>query len=239
MFWQCSLLAIIALLGAEILTLIFYSIFFSDRLFLDLLLSGIIVLVVAYPLSYIFLTQSVRLMRMAEEIERRSRIDDLSQVLNRKSFLDAADDLLAASSSPSGAGTFLYLDIDWFKTINDERGHAMGDEVIRRMGALLQSCVRHGDIVGRLGGEEFGIFLPAGDDEDAAAVYSRIAQRAKEIGQELGLDDRHVSLSAGMISHRPGQGFNELMKLADKRLYRAKSKGRNRLISKDGPGLAA
>ncbi|WP_163270204.1 GGDEF domain-containing protein [Chelativorans alearense] len=237
MVWQCSLVVAAAILGAEALTLLFYSIFFSDRLYLDLLLTAIIVLIVAYPLAYIFLTQSVRLLHLTEAIERASRIDDLSQLLNRKSFLAETDALLTRCSTGS-AGTFLYLDIDHFKLINDEMGHAVGDEVIRRMGLALQPWAGKGNVVGRLGGEEFAIFMPGGDPGDAQVLYRHIALKAKDIGQELGLGSQHVCLSAGVASHQSGQSLSALMKLADENLYKAKSGGRNRLES-GYPGIAA
>lgn len=115
LFRQVSLVVGAALLGANTLTLIFYSIFFEDRLLLDLFFTTVIVIVLGYPLGLLFIGQNVRLRKLAAELDRVSRIDDLTNLCNRRSFMDAAEGLIR--DEPAGGGALLYIDVDNFKQL--------------------------------------------------------------------------------------------------------------------------
>ena len=149
----------VAAVGADLLTLVFYSIFFSDRLALDLLLTGVIVLFVASPLTYFFLRRSARFAELAAEFETANRTDELTGLLNRKTFLAETRRLVGTRGRNGLTGAMLFIDADHFKAINDSFGHAFGDAVLREIGSALKSCMRESDVVGRLGGEEFSVFV--------------------------------------------------------------------------------
>jgi diguanylate cyclase (GGDEF)-like protein len=236
---QCTVIVFLAVLGTLFLTLIFYSIFFSDRLLLDLFLSAVIAIVVGYPLAYIFLRQSVRLMHLAEELERISTTDDLTQLANRKTFLDRTRGLIASAPAGSSAGILLFIDADHFKTLNDTWGHHAGDEVLRRLGRAIKSSVGEKDVAGRLGGEEFAVFLIAGDKEAAEQACGRIKHAIASIPREVGLEAWRLTVSVGVARHRPGQEIEDILRAADKSLYEAKYQGRNRVVHYREPDLAA
>lgn len=237
-FGQSCMIVMAAATGANLLTLIFYSIFFSDRLLLDLTLTSLIVVAVAFPLSYFFMGRSAQLAALAAELDRANRLDDLTGLLNRKTVLRQARELIAADTGGDGAGTLLFIDADHFKSVNDIYGHAKGDAVLRELGAALKSCIYEDDLAGRLGGEEFAVFLAGADHERAAQVCDRIRRSMKSIAPTIGLGRREITVSIGASKHQPGQDLEALLGAADKNLYAAKTEGRDRIVQSD-PDLAA
>jgi len=234
---QVALLMLIALASTEVLVLFFYSIFFKDRLALDLLLSGIIVIVVGYPLAYLFIGQNVKLRRMAVELDRAARTDHLTGLANRRTFFDEADAAIARSED--GRGAFLYIDVDHFKRLNDNYGHAAGDAVLQRMGAAIQHCVREGDVAARLGGEEFGIYLTRANRGIALLVAERIRAKVAAIGREVEPAALDVTVSIGLALRGKGDDLDTLMNRADRNLYAAKESGRDRVVEEMVSGRAA
>ena len=226
---QVMLLVLAALIGTEVMVLIFYSIFFEDRLVLDLVLSGVIVVVVGYPLGYLFIGQNVKLRRMAVELDRAARTDDLTGLANRRTFLHEADAATAASSP--GRGALLYIDVDHFKQLNDSHGHGAGDAVLERMGAVIQVvCMREGDITARLGGEEFGIYLARADRGIALLIAERLRAKVSLISHEIGLETP-VSVSIGLAMRGERDDVSSMMNRADRNLYRAKGSGRGCVVA--------
>lgn len=236
---QCSIIVGLAVIGTDGLTLFFYAIFFSDRLALDLVLSTVIAVIVGYPLAFVFLRQSVRLARMTDELERTATTDDLTQLLNRKAFLHRASEQIANPSGDGSAGILLFIDVDHFKSLNDTCGHLAGDAVLAKLGAAIQACVREGDLAGRLGGEEFAVFLSPGGPDSAQNVCERIRENVATIPHELGLPARRLTVSIGVAVHRSGQALEELLRRADDNLYTAKFQGRDRIVYSPEPNLAA
>jgi diguanylate cyclase (GGDEF)-like protein len=130
------------------------------------------------------------------------------------------------------------LDIDHFKQVNDQHGHAAGDEALRAVGGLLSGTTRAGDMACRLGGEEFAVLLPG--MEAAAALLRaelwRAAFVALQVPGDGAVDGETLRLSASFgVASFPQEGdtLAALMKLADHRLYRAKALGRNRVVGPD------
>jgi diguanylate cyclase (GGDEF)-like protein len=119
------------------------------------------------------------------------------------------------------------LDADHFKRINDQWGHAAGDACLSAIAERLRACLRPGDLVGRLGGEEFAVFLPSVTAEDAVRVGERLCQ-AVAVEAEGIEDGLTVTLSAGAALG--GRPFDQLMRQADAALYQAKAQGRARLV---------
>lgn len=236
---QSCLIVAAAVAGSNLLTLIFYSIFFAERLLLDLLLTTLIVLVVASPLTVFFISRSARLAELAAELDRANRVDDLTGLLNRKTFLAEARRLLARGDGHGATGTMLFIDADHFKALNDTFGHAMGDAVLREIGAVLGSCVRDSDLVGRLGGEEFALFIEGADRDRAARICERIQERVKRISGLLDLGTRSVTVSIGAAMQRPGQDIDSLLVAADRNLYCAKANGRDRVVHTEPDRAAA
>lgn len=156
-------------------------------------------------------------------------LDSLTETLNRRAFERLAGRRIADKKSYPLA--LVAFDIDNFKSINDRYGHAAGDAVLRQFSAILRTAVRETDVVGRIGGEEFVLLLPATDRKFAyrIAERSRIVLESSRFG-EIDATLR-VTTSAGIAAYRPGEGVAALLARADHLLYAAKHAGRNRVLT--------
>jgi diguanylate cyclase len=226
---QTTLMVGVALVGANALTTLFYATFFQERLLLDLFFTSIIVIVVGYPLGYLFIGQNVRLREMAVELDRVSRIDELTGLCNRRSFMRRAGSLFHGAESAGGA--LLYIDVDNFKQLNDVYGHAAGDSFLQRMGTIIAGNVRHGDVAARIGGEEFTVYMPGCDLAGARRVAETVSQQMRGMSRDLGGDARAGTISIGIGIRAPGQSLESLMREADRNLYAAKHRGRDRIVA--------
>ncbi len=226
---QVSVVVGAALLGANSLTLLFYSVFFEDRLLMDLFFTTVIVLVVGYPLGFVFIGQNVRLRQLAAELDRVSRIDDLTNLCNRRSFMDKAEGLM--EQEPVGSGALLYIDVDNFKQLNDAHGHAAGDRVLRGLGSLIAANVAEDQVAARIGGEEFTVYMPGVDIWAARSLAETIRRRVREMALGDLPDVECFTVSIGIAMCKPGVDLDSLMMEADGHLYSAKREGRDRVVS--------
>jgi diguanylate cyclase (GGDEF)-like protein len=156
--------------------------------------------------------------------------DALSGLVNRRYALDLLERAIAASRRSGQPLALLLLDLDRFKRINDEHGHAIGDAVIRCTGDVLQAAVRENEVAARVGGEEFAVVLPATGVDAARQAAERIRQRIESARVALP-DGREVAVttSIGLSMLQPGDRPESLLARADAALYRAKNLGRNRV----------
>ena len=152
--------------------------------------------------------------------------DALTGVASRQAFLDGVELHLSKEGFQLA---FAFLDIDHFKLINDTHGHAAGDAVLMGLTDVLGANTRRSDVIGRLGGEEFGICMPKIRLPEARTLVARL--RASVAGQPFPTTVGAVeaTCSIGMTMSQPGDGTADLMARADSALYRAKHKGRNRV----------
>jgi diguanylate cyclase (GGDEF)-like protein len=218
-----------AVVGADLLTLIFYGIFFTERLFLDLILTTIITLLVGFPIAYFFLGQQLKLAVMAIRLEQSARTDHLTGLGNRAAFFDSVSNCLDRSDAH---GALLFIDADHFKSVNDTFGHASGDTVLQNIAQTISSVIREGDVAARIGGEEFAVFLAGANAQTAAEVAERIRAKVQEAaGDVSGLGNKTITVSIGISMGAGGQSLDELMSRADRNLYRAKDLGRNRVVA--------
>ncbi len=165
-----------------------------------------------------------------EELQILARRDPLTGVANRRAFLERFEGLFVASKESGRRLSFLMVDIDHFKRINDEHGHQAGDEVIQRVSEALAEAVRSSDAVCRYGGEEFCIVLPETPPEGAVLV----AERLREKIASPGFARVPVSASFGVASVAFGAVSSaELINQADEALYASKEAGRNRVTRWD------
>ena len=123
----------------------------------------------------------------------------------------------------------LMIDADHFKSINDRFGHAAGDRCLTQIAALLRGVLREGDLAGRLGGEEFGVFLPAITLYEARFIADRIS-RGVVLRVRGVAEPKRVTLSVGMASLRGRTDLAQVLRRADAALYRAKDAGRARAV---------
>ncbi|MBY0363796.1 MAG: GGDEF domain-containing protein [Phreatobacter sp.] len=159
-----------------------------------------------------------------QSLEAMVRIDKLTGLLNRGTFFDA----LASASAATG-GTFLMIDVDHFKEINDRYGHAAGDDVLVLIGRLLSGTLSSGGFAGRVGGEEFALFFPGLALSQAMPLAEALRQQVvAEIAGGAGLDHA-VTVSIGAAEVGKGDDGAEVYRASDAALYRAKHAGRNRV----------
>ena len=153
--------------------------------------------------------------------------DPLTGSYNRRHLQTHLDRLAPAAGHPNAPGpALLAIDIDHFKRINDQHGHAAGDEVLRQLVQVVASRQRLGDVLFRTGGEEFMLLLPRTHSADAQRLAEDL--RARVAGSPL-LPDEPVTVSIGVSALAAGQGVPAWLKAADAALYRAKQDGRNRV----------
>jgi diguanylate cyclase (GGDEF)-like protein len=155
-------------------------------------------------------------------------VDELTSLVNRRSM----HEVLAAEErrQPSSRGTCIaLLDIDFFKQVNDQYGHAAGDSVLRSFSQTARACLRNGDVLARWGGEEFLLLLPDASLDDARSVLERMAQQVHTMPVP-GVGGRRISFSAGLATRHAGEPFADAINRADKALYRAKEAGRDRIV---------
>jgi len=170
-----------------------------------------------------------------DEIYTLAFYDSLTSLPNRRMFLERIRRYIASGARHHNYGAILFLDLDNFKTLNDTRGHAIGDMLLVEVANQLKACVRDGDAVARLGGDEFIIMLEglSTDNQQAATQAESVAQKILEsIRKPILLQgfEHHGSISIGIILFR-GEELtdDELLKYADTAMYEAKSAGRNTL----------
>jgi len=165
------------------------------------------------------------------ELVRLANTDGLTGIFNRRTFFAHGEEII--KSHPQGV-YFLLIDLDHFKTINDTYGHAVGDVVLEKVGGLLQGSMRTSgtrlpDIVGRLGGEEFGILISADNIDDAVSVAERLRQTIESTHIETVDVSVSVTGSIGVAEAVVGESLDKLYQRADKACYLAKDNGRNRV----------
>lgn len=170
-----------------------------------------------------------------EEIKTLAFYDPLTQLPNRRLLLDRLHHAMAASSRSGQSCALLFIDLDNFKTLNDTRGHDVGDLLLQQVAQRLRTCVREGDTVSRIGGDEFVVILeglPA-NSLDAASLAEQVGEDIRrELGRPymLGGHSHHSSPSIGAALFSGHQfSSDELLKRGDLAMYEAKAAGRNTL----------
>ena len=151
----------------------------------------------------------------------------MTGLLNRTSLRETLHHAISQSERLGLPATLLMLDLDHFKSINDNYGHSIGDTVLRDVGTHLGERIRHSDKVFRLGGEEFLIVLYNTETESAIEVAEELRNGVAMLSTPL---DSAITASIGLATHLPGEGMDEWLKRCDDMLYQAKSAGRNKVI---------
>lgn len=174
--------------------------------------------------------------RSQRELERAARVDYLTGVYNRRAIEELGTRAIAAARRHGMSLAALVVDIDHFKQINDELGHAAGDRALVRAVDRIRDELRAEDLLGRLGGEEFIVLMPSTDSASAVAAAERIREAFSAQPLELGEQRRPVTLSIGVAVLAPAdRQFSQLLQRADRAMYAAKKAGRD-LVMADGMG---
>lgn len=193
----------------------------ANYIFRTLLVAGIVL-----GISFIFIKWYVsQFSNEFETASNKSKHDLLTGLYNKRSFEDEVQKTID-TQKPEEVSVLLIFDFDNFKTINDTYGHAIGDEVLKAFGSVLVRAFRTHDIIGRIGGDEFMVYMP----QMLAEHLKRPDDISKEILAELAAMEigpaKHFSCSIGIGTDSKGYNFQTLYKLADKALYQSKENGK-------------
>lgn len=180
---------------------------------------------------------TAELRQQKDVAERAARVDALTGVANRRAFAEIAEAEVQRALRYGTPVSLMLIDVDHFKSINDQYGHPTGDAALANFARILLQAVREVDVVGRWGGEEFVILLPGTDAAEALPVAERM--RAATADCRLQVEGRQILYTAsfGVAEFHPDDAeFYRLLARADEALYQAKNLGRDRVVLAAGPG---
>lgn len=191
-----------------------------------------LVIVNMSALAYVFSNESQdmesKLVEYNKKLEKKSSTDPLTGLYNRGKAMEILCDL----EKQTGTDTFslCICDIDFFKKVNDNYGHDVGDKVLIEVSNILSKIVKGYGYVARWGGEEFMIIFPKTNGDDASTVIYAIQSEIKKMAVKNGDDEIKVTLTYGLTEFSPNQPLDQSIKDADNKLYRGKEEGRNMLV---------
>jgi len=165
-----------------------------------------------------------------DRAELLARTDPLTLMLNRRAFFEQGAIEVERSLRYQSSLAVMMIDLDHFKSINDNYGHAAGDNTLLSVANTLKAMMRSVDIIGRIGGEEFAVIMPHADLEIAAELAQRLRQGIEKV--EIIIEDKRLNITAcfGVTSlNAKTESLDKALKRADKALYLAKENGRNRI----------
>ncbi len=182
-----------------------------------------------------FFVSSLFVLMLSYQLNRNLQsmvtVDGLTGILNRRGLEDASQKMQALCQRVHMSMSVLLLDIDHFKVVNDVHGHLVGDDVLRHIATVTKDVLRTGDVIGRYGGEEFAVFMPNTNENEAAVLAERIRATIESSPYIQGKLNIPITTSIGVAdSIRAGFDFKGLIAAADSSLYKAKENGRNKVM---------
>lgn len=180
--------------------------------------------------NYVRVFTDISLLKSTQQkLEQLASHDPLTGLPNRRLLLDRLEQATLRAQRSGGTAAVMFVDLDYFKTVNDTFGHAVGDQLLREVSARMHECIRVIDSIGRLGGDEFAVLL---EDTAGRGEAARIAERIiAALSKPFHVDGHHVSIAASIgIAMSPAGGIDgaALLRNADIAMYQAKDAGRNR-----------
>lgn len=164
--------------------------------------------------------------RRIAELEARADVDPLLDILNRRGFERELARSLAYVQRYSTAAALMFIDLDGFKAVNDRHGHAVGDALLKAVAAALTGHVRASDVVGRLGGDEFGVVMWNVEGGSAVAKALALEQLIEEAHVPHGAMRLSVGASAGVVSLATTSDLTQILDAADRAMYARKRERR-------------
>jgi diguanylate cyclase (GGDEF)-like protein len=211
----------------------------------EVLLLGISILIptiVSFPVAFYVFVQHGKLKDLTAELSFLIRYDPLTSLLSRRAFFKEIEGFFAqprrvahphaapSAQHPVNPHAIFFIDLDHFKKINDVHGHGIGDEVLQLFGAVLRQEMAPQDIAGRLGGEEFCLFIPHCCADMARARAYRILAQFQEQAYTVGGRTVAATLSIGVSFFARAEELDHHLNRADAMLYLAKGRGRNTVV---------
>ena len=169
--------------------------------------------------------------RAQDELQRLAITDSLTGVFNRRQFFVLGEQIFQEALRYRHELASLMIDADWFKHVNDQYGHAVGDQALQALARHLQEHLRSADVLGRYGGEEFAILLPHTSQEEAVQAAERLRQDVGEAPVVTSAGPLHITLSIGVACYDPDRDatVDALVDRADQAMYAAKQGGRDQV----------
>ncbi len=198
------------------------------------LMNSIMPVLTGFPISVYIFIQNAKLKKTTDDLTEANRLlqiradtDSMTGLLNRNAFLDTIKQL----NKTSRQSALLVIDADNFKNINDVYGHQTGDKALTAIVDALRMPLRQNDIIGRIGGEEFAVFLPDTEIKPALKIAEQLRYAVEVIPfQPIEGQDYPLSISIGLTLSAPAYTTSQLMRMADQSLYQAKANGRNQIV---------
>lgn len=182
--------------------------------------TGVIILVVCEDITEVH--------QLSEALEYQAAHDPLTELLNRRELERRLAHLIDSAWHDKSRHTLCYIDLDQFLLINDTCGHAGGDELLRQFGILLRDFVRRGDVLARMGGDEFAILIHNGTSEAAREIAADLKAAISSFRFVWADQSFHISASIGLVAiDENSPGVSEILRMADAACYAAKNEGRD------------
>lgn len=214
----------ISVAASVVATIVFMGTFSAGINLPGLIIAIILPIVLGGPMTLIFAIGTERMRHANRQLTRLATLDGLTGLFNRRAFAAAVEKHCTA---PHRRGVLLVIDADHFKSVNDRFGHDQGDEALRDIAHALALTVSRTGITGRLGGEEFGVYLPDMDLLQAECAADDIRRAVTGLDFAPEGTSCPLSVSIGGASHDRPTSFRDLYREADGQLYSAKQKGRD------------
>ena len=177
------------------------------------------------PISWYIIGLLLKIDQLEVEMRKAATFDPLTGLFSRRAFLERADYTLDLAAREGFKVSVLLVDLDHFKTINDRFGHTSGDKVLTTFGKAITQIIRKSDVVGRLGGEEFGFLLPNTSQCQAWEFSERLHEVINNTVFDTGECAVQVTMSIGIVTVPTGENnIQKLLSMADKAMYHAKKK---------------
>jgi len=172
-------------------------------------------------------------LQLVHDLRQSAETDELTGVANRRALVAAMVREQARSRRSGDGYSLILIDLDHFKQVNDQLGHGVGDRVLKAAARVINCCLRQEDLLSRYGGDEFAILLPGTGQSGAYEVAERICEKVASTAVEAEGEKIPMSVSIGTSFFDPARGMDsgQLIREADKALYRAKAAGKNRVAS--------
>ncbi len=201
------------------------------------LVTGLVVMIFLGFFFHVHVDRSLayfqRMRESNERLRELSQHDVLTGVLNARAYYEQGDRLILASRRVGQPCSVLFIDLDHFKWINDTRGHATGDLVLRAVAERIMATMRRSDLIGRIGGEEFSVLLPHTDTAQAVVLAEKLRAAVETLMPHLPSASGkplHITASIGVAcGHESDASILEIQQRADRAMYQAKALGRNRV----------
>ena len=188
---------------------------------------------VLYTITLAFLLLSLVKERGELRHKTAALVDPLTGLANRRAFLGEAEHFMVSGPKQGESLSVMVADLDRFKTVNDQFGHAVGDRVLQIFAETIMRALRATDMSGRLGGEEFAFLMPRTNAVEAQRVAERIRLQFAQAARKVGGNAVNATVSVGIATATAPAQLPDLIAAADGALYRAKAEGRNRVTAVD------